>query len=89
MCTKNLDHVNVLPDNIIRQVRDVIFLCNKWHWEATMAATPEYEPSGKEIQAAKKIVDDLQKVILDLKQLVGLKIYNNAFNRDTGNIGAG
>ena len=66
----------VLPENIISQVRNIIFLCNEEHWGATTAPGPDYEPSEREIKFAGIIVGDLAKVISDLKQLLGMRIHN-------------
>jgi len=62
-----------LPDEIIRQIRDVIFQCNVGHWGATTATSPDYEPTNQEIEAAENIVNDLAAALSCLKDSLGLK----------------
>lgn len=80
----------VLPENIIRQLRDVIYHCNQEHWGATTADDGiNYEPTEREREAAEEIVDNLEKAISDLKQLLGLEIHNNALNSGAGKADTG
>lgn len=80
----------VLPENIIYQLRDVIYHCNQEHWGATTADDGiNYEPTEREREAAEEIVDNLEKAISDLKQLLGLEIHNNALNSGAGKADTG
>lgn len=71
----------VLPENIIRQIRDIIVLCDQGHWGKTITKNPEYQHSKKELESAEKIVNDLGSAIVSLKQLLGLKVHNSITNR--------
>ncbi|WP_156000862.1 hypothetical protein [Thioalkalivibrio sp. ALJT] len=54
-------------------IRGVIFECNENHWGASMAETPDYRPSKREIEAAESIVENLSQAITDFKKMLGVE----------------
>jgi hypothetical protein len=63
----------ILPQNVISNIKEVMYKCNDTHWGASLAEEPGYyEPTKNELEAAADVIDKLHSSVNAFKLKLGV-----------------